>query len=129
MRIDHIALWAKDIKKMASFYEQYFQGKAGKQYHNPAKNFSSQFITFENGCRIELMHNPDISEKTKNNHSEQLGLIHLAISVGSKENVDYLTTRLQNDGFTVVGNPRTTGDGYYESVVLDPEQNKIEITI
>lgn len=26
------------------------------------------------------------------------------------------------------GEPRTTGDGYYESVVLDPEGNYLEIS-
>ncbi len=30
--------------------------------------------------------------------------------------------------FEIAGAPRTTGDGYYESVVLDPEKNIIEIT-
>jgi lactoylglutathione lyase len=55
-------------------------------------------------------------------------LIHLAFSTGSKEKVDALTERLRNDGFEIIGAPRTTGDGYYESVILDPENNIIEIT-
>jgi len=25
--------------------------------------------------------------------------------------------------------PRVTGDGYYESVILDPDGNRIEVTI
>jgi len=54
---------------------------------------------------------------------------HLAISVGSKEKVDELTEKLRADGYTVAGNPRLTGDGYYESVVFDPEGNRIEITV
>ncbi|HAK76335.1 MAG TPA: glyoxalase/bleomycin resistance/extradiol dioxygenase family protein, partial [Runella sp.] len=53
---------------------------------------------------------------------------HLAISVGSKEQVDRLTKKLQENEFQVVGEPRMTGDGYYESVILDPENNLIEIT-
>ncbi|MEM1258249.1 MAG: VOC family protein, partial [Bacteroidota bacterium] len=35
----------------------------------------------------------------------------------------------RKDGYTVLGEPRTTGDGYYESVVLDPEGNRLEITV
>ncbi|MFY9858355.1 MAG: glyoxalase/bleomycin resistance/extradiol dioxygenase family protein, partial [Exiguobacterium chiriqhucha] len=31
--------------------------------------------------------------------------------------------------YPLVDGPRTTGDGYYESVLLDPEQNKLELTI
>jgi lactoylglutathione lyase len=28
-----------------------------------------------------------------------------------------------------VDGPRRTGDGYYESVVLDPEGNRLELTV
>jgi lactoylglutathione lyase len=56
------------------------------------------------------------------------GLSHIAISVGNKEIVDKLTERLRSDGFIIIGEPRITGDGYYESVILDPEGNRIEIT-
>ncbi|WP_396632837.1 VOC family protein [Maribacter sp. R86514] len=52
-----------------------------------------------------------------------------ALLVVSKEQVHVLTEKLRADGFTIAGEPRTTGDGYYESVVLDPEGNQIEITI
>ena len=57
------------------------------------------------------------------------GYVHIAFCVGSKEKVDELTAALQADGYVVVSGPRTTGDGYYESCVLDAEQNQIEITI
>jgi lactoylglutathione lyase len=36
---------------------------------------------------------------------------------------------MSDAGIQVIGEPRTTGDGYYESVVLDPEGNRVEITI
>ena len=73
------------------------------------------------------MHTPSIN---KSNYTEEhTGLIHFAMSIGSKAQVDLLTEKLREDGFTIAGEPRTTGDGYYESVVLDPEGNQIEITI
>jgi lactoylglutathione lyase len=50
------------------------------------------------------------------------------MAVGSREAVNQLTEMLRKDGYRVVGEPRTTGDGYYESVVLDPEGNRLEIT-
>jgi lactoylglutathione lyase len=78
------------------------------------------------GPRLELMQKPQINESITN---EILGLTHFAVSVGNKEQVDQLTERIRKDGFTIVGEPRTTGDGYYESVILDPEGNRIEITI
>jgi lactoylglutathione lyase len=57
-----------------------------------------------------------------------LGYAHIAVSVGSKAKVDQLTEELRSASYTIHGEPRTTGDGYYESVVLDPEGNQIEIT-
>ena len=58
---------------------------------------------------------------------ETLGPAHIAINVGSREKVDKMTERFERDGLTIVSKPRITGDGYYESVVLDPENNVIEI--
>lgn len=57
------------------------------------------------------------------------GFIHLACSVGSKHQVDEFASRLCDAGVNILGEPRVTGDGYYESVVLDPEGNQLEITI
>ncbi len=55
-------------------------------------------------------------------------MTHFAISVGSRERVDELTEKIRSGGFKIVGEPRTTGDGYYESVVRDPEGNLVEIS-
>ncbi len=59
----------------------------------------------------------------------KLGLAHFAISLGTKEMVDALTERLLADGHRIIREPRTTGDGYYESVISDPEGNIIELTV
>ena len=135
MKIEHIAIWVKDINKICEFYRKYFGGVVHPIYHNPAKQFTSRFVTFEDGTRLEVMHRPDITVGTLNRdcmfHVEQeyLGYAHLSFSVGSKEEVDRLTRQMSDDGIRVIGEPRTTGDGYYESVVLDPEGNRVEITI
>lgn len=129
MKIEHIAIWVQDLEKMKGFYEKYFEGRAGNKYHNSKKNFTSYFLSFHPGCRLELMHDPEIPD---NNHSQQdqyRGLIHFAISVGSRQKVDDLTAWLHSDGYKVHSQPRTTGDGYYESVVADPEGNRIEIAV
>jgi len=129
MKIEHLALWVTDLEQMKSFYEKYFSAQAGERYHNPTKNFSSYFLSFSDGPRLELMHRPEIPESGYAQGSEYKGLIHFAISVGSKEKVDQLTEELRVAGHTIAGEARRTGDGYYESVVLDPEGNRIEITI
>lgn len=129
MRIEHLAIWVNDLERMKSFYEEFFQAESGEMYHNTIKNFKSYFLTFQEGCRLELMNRPGIPDNQNEVMEENIGIIHFAVSVGSKEKVDGLTDELRRKGYSVIGEPRTTGDGYYESVVLDPENNRIEITI
>ena len=114
---------------MKDFYSLYFDAVPGAKYFNPKKKFESYFLEFEDGARLEIMHMPSVPESTRDFHLQSFGLIHFAISVGSREKVDNLTKRLKRDGFEIIDGPRQTGDGYYESVILDPEQNRIEITI
>ena len=128
MKIEHLAIWVNDLESMKAFYETYFGAIAGNKYHNPTKKFTSYFLSFEDGPRLELMHRPDIAQKLSG-LGEHIGISHFAISVGSKEKVYALTEQLRGSGNKIIGEPRTTGDGYYESVVLDPENNTIEITV
>lgn len=127
MRIEHVAIYVSDLERAKSFYCEYFGGCANEAYHNRTTDFHSYFLTFTDGCRLELMHHPEIALDKKD--LRRSGFVHMAFSVGSKEAVDSLTRRLQSDGFTVVSGPRTTGDGYYESCILDYEGNQIEITV
>ena len=129
MKIEHIAIWTMDLERLKSFYEKYFKASAGVKYTNLTKRFSSYFLTFGAGCRLEIMEMPGIQLSPNTETIQHTGLIHFAISVGDKEHVDQLTNRLRDDGYSVAGEPRTTGDGYYESVVLDPDGNRIEITV
>lgn len=127
MRIEHIALYTGDIERLRSFYIKYFSAVSGEMYHNPKTGLKTYFLTFEGGARLELMTRPETKDEERNPYKE--GYIHTAFSTGSKEKVDSLTKRLENDGFVIAGQPRVTGDGYYESVVLDPDGNFIEITV
>jgi lactoylglutathione lyase len=129
MRIDHIAIFTQDLERMKNFYEKYFNAIAGQKYINPKTQFQSYFLTFEQGGRLELMFRPDISASLNDIYKQFTGLIHFAISVGSEEKVNAMTEQFRKDGFEILDGPRWTGDGYYESVVLDCELNRIEITI
>ena len=126
MRIEHIGLWAKDLEKTKKFYETHFEGKAGDKYVNPKTCFESYFIQFKSGARLEIMKKPSLI--ASGNDEKHLGYAHIAFSVGSKEKVDAVTETLRSEGSRVVSEPRVTGDGYYESCVLDPDGNKVEIT-
>ena len=127
MKIEHLAIWVEDLEKMKNFYIKYFNMKCSEKYINNKNSFSSYFLSFDSGARIELMYRPDISEQIENKGRIN-GLTHIAISVGNKEKVNQLTDLIRNKGYKIIGEPRTTGDGYYESVIADPEGNHIELT-
>lgn len=127
MTIDHIALYAENLECEKDFFETYFGGTAGNKYHNEKTGFTSYFISFENGARLEIMNMP---ETGKTEHTFRMtGYAHIAFHTGSIEAINALTETLRKDGFSVASEPRTTGDGYYESCIEDPEGNLIEITI
>jgi len=129
MKLEHMAIWTRDIEVMREFYLKYFDLVSNDKYSNESKGYRSYFLSFDSGARLELMQKTSVEVSTRDYLKEFTGMAHLAISVGSEEKVDSLTARLKNDGFEVVDGPRKTGDGYYESVVFDPEQNRIEITV
>ena len=128
MKIEHIALWAKDIDSLKRFYEKYFNAKSSYKYIDVKKSFSSYFLSFDSDTRLEIMQMPSVQNSKSSLSDQFFGYAHLAFSVGSEEKVNELTSILAEDGFRVFDGPRRTGDGYYESVVLDPENNRVEIT-
>ncbi|WP_207940690.1 hypothetical protein DOK78_001782 [Enterococcus sp. DIV2402] len=125
MHIEHVAIWTKDLEKMKEFYMNYFKAQPSERYHNKKTGFQSYFLTFETGSRIELTTKNFLSDRSV----DTLGYTHIAISVGSKQNVDDFVERFLEDGYPLLNGPRTTGDGYYEAVVQDPEGNLIELTV
>ena len=129
MHIEHVAIWTRNLEQLKAFYETYFRASAGDKYVNPGKQFESYFLTFSSGARLELMRMPIIPQSLNDIQAQFTGYVHLAVSVGSEEQVDALTAQLQKDGHRIVDEPRYTGDGYYESCVLDPDGNRIEITL
>ncbi|MBC1562301.1 VOC family protein [Listeria booriae] len=125
MKIEHVAIWVADIERAKDFYTRYFEGVANDKYVNETKGFASYFITYPSGARLEVMTRTDV---TAQKETAMLGWGHIAFSLGSKERVDSLTKELEDAGYTRESGPRTTGDGYYESVILDSEGNQVEIT-
>ena len=129
MKIEHIAIWTKDIERLKKFYTDYFDGVAGEKYINPKKSFESYFIKFDSGARLELMQTSGFLLNSNDTINQHIGLTHIAVSTGSVEKVNTLTDELRKAGYTVVSEPRHTGDGYYESCILDPDGNRLEITV
>jgi lactoylglutathione lyase len=85
MRIEHIAIWTNQLENMRIFYERFFNGRSNKKYHNQVKDFQSYFLEFDTGARLELMQRPGIPENANDNIKQSTGLIHFAMSVGSRD--------------------------------------------
>ena len=127
MKIEHIAMYVADLEKAKDFFITWFGATPNEGYHNEKTGFRSYFLSFDDGARLEIMNKAECSGFEKD--PSRFGYAHIAFSVGSCENVDSLTKQLQDAGFKVTSGPRTTGDGYYESCILDFEGNIIEITV
>ena len=129
VRIEHVALWTDDLERLASFYARYFDARIGDAYRNAAKGFESRFVEFDAaGARLELMRSTRLRPVVLAAGAQRMGLTHFALVVGTEADVDALTARLRSDGYEVLDGPRRTGDGYYESAVLDPDGNRLELT-
>jgi lactoylglutathione lyase len=128
VRIDHIALWTNDLERCKRFYSKYFGANVGARYVNEKKGFEYYFLSISDGARIEIMKTSVLNPIGTGPGAQRLGFTHIAISLGSEQLVDALTAQIKAAAYPIVDGPRRTGDGYYESVVLDPDGNRIEIT-
>jgi lactoylglutathione lyase len=128
MKLDHVAIWTDDIERLKNYYEKYFGGQSNDMYTNVGKQFHSYFISFESGARLEIMSMPNIPDNTNDTINAQYkGLIHLAFGVDTKQEVDEKAMLLEANGYKIINGPRISGDGYYEFVTLDPDNNRLEV--
>ena len=130
--LEHIAIWTSALEEMKTFYCSYFNGQAGGKFCNDTEfnaHFESYFLSFGEGSRLELMRMPTIPEGERTPGYEAAGLTHIAFSVADRACVDELVRRAHSEGRTVVLEPHRTADGYYEACILDPDGNRVEITV
>jgi lactoylglutathione lyase len=128
-KIHHVAMWAQDLESQCHFYCANFGAIAGPLYENAAKGFRSRFLTLGDGARLEIMSTTRLPLEQSPAGTQKLGITHLAIALDCEEAVDRLVAQLRAAGRPVLEGPRRTGDGYYEAVVLDPEGNRLELTV
>lgn len=133
VKLAQVAIWARNLEGLRQFYERHFGARAGEKYRNEGKQFESYFLTFPGGGQVELMQRPDIREPARAPATEPgrarecFGFAHFGLQVGSQAAVDEMTRKVADAGLPVLDGPRRTGDGYYESIVADPEGNRILI--
>ena len=81
MRIEHVALYVKDLENTQKFFMKYLGAKSNDGYHNQKTGFCSYFLTFEDGARIEIMNIPEMADLPKK--LARTGYSHIAFSVES----------------------------------------------
>ena len=124
MKLHHIAIWTFRLEELKDFYVRFLGGTSNEKYINPKKGFESYFISFDEGPTLELMSRADVQNTPI--EENRRGLTHLAFTFPSKEEILRFTEEMRSEGYTIAGEPRTSGDGYFESVVLDPDGNRLE---
>ena len=125
MKIEHVAIYVKDMEAEKNFFVKYFNAKTSEKYTNFRNDFSSYFLTFDDGSRLEIMNRTSMTDPAKTPYRS--GFHHIAIEVGDRKDVDDTLKKIQADGYKIINGARTTGDGYYAAVVDDNEGNEIEI--
>ena len=65
MKIDHIAMYVKDLEGARAFFATYFHAQSGEVYCNPKTGFRSYFLIFGDGARLELMTRPGMDDPEK----------------------------------------------------------------
>ena len=105
MRIEHAAIWCRDLGGLRDFYETYFSAKSGAKYVNKAKGFESHFLRFDSGARLELIRMQSLPGSPGDPCVPSMGLAHLVFPMDSEARVDALTHALERAGHRVPHGP------------------------
>lgn len=125
MRIEHVALWTRDLPGAVAFWQTHFGATASAEYASRNRpGFRSVFLTLAQGARIELMTGPWVAPAA----DEAEGWAHIALSLGSEAAVREQAEAFRRLGLLESG-PRRTGDGYFEAVIRGPGGMTIELTL
>jgi lactoylglutathione lyase len=127
MKINHVAIWTENLESLKDFYCLWLNAQAGPIYLNSNKGFSSYFLRFDSGARLELMHSIHLEKDLRPKESIYAGYAHLSLEVGKVAEVNIFAQKLKQAGLPILDGPRWTGDGYYEFVTEDLDGNRIEL--
>lgn len=61
MKIDHVAMYVRDLEVVKDFFVRFFGAVSNEMYHNPRTGLKSYFLSFGNGAKLEIMTRPDLS--------------------------------------------------------------------
>lgn len=122
MKLHHIAFWSKDIEALIEFYRTYFGGEV--LFRHESGDFQCVFVKIFSGLTLEIMTRSKLCDAVA---EDRVGYSHFSIEVDSKDEVDRLTDYFIAHKIPMKKVKEQYDDGFYESAVLDPDGNIIEI--
>jgi len=126
-QIEHIALATNDVECLCDFYR--LLGPAAVPLSTDSGTGLRTCVLDFCGVGLELVERPGRREGAAGDALAP-GLLHLGFALGSADAVDELTRVLAAAGYRVLQPPHRTGErGRYESVVLDPDGNRLKLSV
>lgn len=126
-QLDHIALATKDVEGLRDFYLR-LSGVASAPCTDADTGLHTCVVDFC-GVRVELLERPSDRER-HHGDGRSSGLVHLGFALGSADAVDEVSAALAAAGHRVLQPPHRVGRlGPYQSVVLDPDGNRVKLTV
>jgi lactoylglutathione lyase len=124
-QIEHIALATGHLESLCGFYRQ-LGGVALPRSPDPGDGL--RVLDFC-GVRLEVFERPRSRHAAAGDGRSQR-LLHLGFTLGSADAVDELSRVLAAAGHRVLEPPHRANElGRYESVVLDPDGNRLKLSV
>jgi len=125
-QIEHIALATDDVEALRDFYLK-LGAMASPPSTDPDTGLRACVLDFC-GVRLELLERPSGSEGAAGDLRSPV-LLHLGFTLGSADAVDEVSGKLLAAGYRLLEPPHRSQLGRYESVVLDPDGNRLKLTV
>lgn len=118
MHISQFSIPVHDIENIRYWFMRYFAMSSSDKHVGGDGEESYRLTCSDDTCSILI---EKISDGCLPGNSR------IALSVASREGVDFLTELLRTDGNIIIKEPSENVYGIYRSVVLDPEGNRVSV--
>ena len=126
-QIEHIALATGELERLCDFY-RLLGASVSPPSTDPDTGLRNRGLDFY-GVRLELFEWPNRGSGAAG-EGRPSALVHLCFVLETADAVDELTRAIAAAGHRVLEPPHRTGElGRYESVVLDPDGNRVKLTV
>ena len=123
MNLDHIAIYAKDMELMVSFYNKLLgSAEVGRTYHKDGTVKMIRVLVNDKQT-IEFFNFEKVNSK-KNGYING-GFMHVGFSV---KDIDLTIENIKKSGVSTIKEKYKGVDGYYHIFLEDPEFNQLELT-